>query len=505
MMPNRTLSPLSPVPAALLAGLAAVLALSGPARADSYSSEVTHLASPRLEVESNGSSYHSTNPLAKLAADVHLEIDTGFAGGVKSWTAFLGLAREDGVRMWFQSFGKSKSYPWYDRPNSVNRTERLELPEYAWGAFVRTQCNELAGRLRAQGLPNSAIFGQDRKLVLGVVSSLDVNNSGPGSNGVFVAAVPWDSQKKVEVVCKKWPGAAIPQASTTLAAPPSKVVNKGLSIYEQYGVTGVCKIRLDGWITTDQKNATVKFRYKNQQGKQSQVWTVNTGESRTATFSHWYDIQNTEWAETGFVRMVGVSHNFRSEWAEYTMDCTEGGPQSLATDRLVYATLKVVPQGKVMVHGRICPETVKLIAVLEGRGNASGEMMFFGTAFFSQRYDFSITPGQKVFQGADAPLHWNSVPAPGHANLPLTLSRQFGLKLTDRHGRVIASVPQQPFVFGCSAPAVNPAVQPAPGGLTVEPRQPGAGAAAPRQLRVLPQAPQPQPVPPRRLQPRAPE
>ncbi|WP_193371392.1 hypothetical protein [Pelagibius marinus] len=503
-MPQTTRFLLSPIPAVLVAGLSGALP-AGPARADSFGSEVTYLSPPRIEVASNGSSYHRTNPLANLVADVHVEVDTGLVGGVKSWNAFLGLAREDGGRMWFQSFGKSKSYPWYDRPNSVNRTERLELPEYAWGAFVRTQCNALADHLRAQGLPDTAIFGQDRKLELGVVSNLDVNNTGPGSNSIFVGATPWDEVKKIEVVCKKWPGAAIPQASTTLAAPPSKVVNKGLSIYEQYGITGVCKIRLDGWITTDQKNAEVSFRYKNQQGKQSQLWTVNTGESKTATFSHWYNIANTEWAETGFVRMVGVSHNFRSEWAEYTMECTEGGPQSLATDRPLEVTLKAVPQGKVMAHGRICPETVKLIAVLEGLGNASGEMMFFGTAFFSQRYDFSITPGQKVLQGADAPLRWNSVPAPAQANMPLTQSRQFGLKVTDQHGRIIASVPQHPFVLGCSTPTVNPSVQPAPGGLTVERRRAGAGATPPRTRGLPPQAPQPQPAAPRRLQPRAPE
>ncbi|MGD1876863.1 MAG: hypothetical protein ACFB13_05105 [Kiloniellaceae bacterium] len=475
----------------------AVLAALLPAAAfaDSGSATVTNLITKQIVVESNGSSYHRTNQLANLVADVRVKVSTGAVGRVKSWEVYLGLASEGGEQMWFQSFGTSKSYPWHDRPSGVDRTERLQVPEAVWGAFVRTRCNELADTLRAQGQSNAAIFGQDRKLPLTVAAGMDADTTGAGSGTFFVSAAP---AQPLELVCKKWPGAAIPQAATGLAVPPSKVVNKGLSIYEQYGVTGVCKIRLDGWITTDHKNAEVSFRYKNQQGKQSQVWTVNTGESKTATFSHWYNIANTEWAETGVVRIVGVSHDFKSAWAEYTMECTEGGPQTLGTNLPPTVTLKAVPQGKVMVHGRICPETVKLVAMLEGRGNVSGQMVFFGTAFFAQKYDYSIKPGHKVLQGADADLRWNNVAAPAHASLPLMQFRQFGLNVTDQDGTVIASVPQHSYVFHCSTPAVNPSVQQVPGGLTVEPRGQG-GATAPKVLRMQPPAPPPPPAPRRLL------
>jgi len=101
------------------AAVLGLLVLAAPARADSYGSTVTHVATTRIEVESNGSSYHRTNPLANLVADVRVEVSTGAVGSVKSWNVYLGLASEDGERMWFQSFGKCKSYPWYDRPGSV--------------------------------------------------------------------------------------------------------------------------------------------------------------------------------------------------------------------------------------------------------------------------------------------------------------------------------------------------------------------------------------------------
>ena len=482
---------------ALMAGLAPV-----PALADSASANITNLLTTQISVNSNGSSYTSVAGLATLTADVRIQVDAEVSGRVKSWRVWLGLSDGEGNHLQFQTMGVGKSYGTFERPRRVDRTERVIVHAVAWQGFVAARCNELADELRSGGLPDSAIFAQDRTLQLGVTAHFDADISGVG--GYFVGAKPWEEIPKTQVICKKWQGSAIPQAGTGLSVAPTKVVNKGLSIYEQYGITGVCKIRLDGWITTDKKNTTVKFRYRNQAGKLSKVWTVNTGQSKTATFSHWYDIQNTEWAETGFVRMVGVSHDFRSDWAEYTMECVEGGPGGLVANLPPEVSLQAIPQGEVMVHGRICPESVKLVAVLEGRGNVSGEMVFFGTAFFAKKYDYSIKPGQQVLRGQDAELRWNNVPAPAHANLPLTQSRQFGLKVTDQTGKVIASVPQHAFLFGCSAPSVNPAVQPGPGGLTVEPRNPNAGtSAAPRQLRVLPQPPAPPPTPLQLLRPKS--
>ncbi len=500
-MPSQ---PPSPFAGLLAVGVLTFGLLPAPALADSADANITHLVTKQISVNSNGSSYTSIEGLATLTADVRIQVDAEVSGRVKSWRVWLGLSNGEGDHVQFQSQGVSKFYGAFERPRRVDRTERVTVHAVVWQDFVAARCNELADGLRAQGMADSAIFGQDRPLELGVTVHFDTSITGVGF--YFVGAKPWEDVPKTQVICKKWAGAAIPQAGTGFAVTPSKVVNKGLSIYEQYGITGVCKIRLDGWITTDQKNVEVRFRYRNQEGKTSKVWTVNTGDNKTATFSHWYNIQDNgfsqggiELAETGFVRMIGVSHDFKSDWAEYTMECTEGGPQTLATNLPPTVTLKAVPQGKVMVHGRICPETVKLVAVLEGRGNVSGQMVFFGTAFFSQKYDYSIKPGQKVLRGADADLRWNNVPAPVQANAPLTQSRQFGLNVTDQDGKVIASVPQHAFLFGCSSPTLNPSVRQIPGGLTVEPRGRDGATAAPKPLRVLPPAPPPPSAPQRLL------
>src|SRR5690606_33756524 len=320
----------------------------------------------------NGSSYHSVYGLANIVADVHIKIGTGAVGRVKSWKLWLGLATENGADENYPHYNVAKSYPWHDRPRSVDRTETVIVPAAAWDDFVKARCNALADSLRGQGLGNTAIFGQDREIELALIPFLEVDNSGAGSGSILQEGVAWSGQHKIDLVCKKWAGAAIPQASDSLALPPAKVVNKGLSIFERATLNGSCRIRLDGWITTDRKHAEVRFRYRNQEGKESQVWTVNTGESKTATFSHWYDIPNTEWTETGSVRMIGVSHDFQSGWAQYSMNCVEGGPQTLAADLPPKLSMTIVEQGKVMVHGQICPERLKLVGLLEGRGNVSG-------------------------------------------------------------------------------------------------------------------------------------
>lgn len=461
MLPQISLFPLPlrkpSLPLSLpVAALAAAVALT-PCDASAWDFKEAWVASAtpaQLIVESNGSSYHSVSGLANIVADVHIRIGTGAVGHVKSWKLWLGLAVENGAAENYPHYNVAKSYPWYDRPRSVDRTETVIVPATAWDDFVKARCNALADSLRAQGLGNTAIFGQDRKIELAVMPFLDVDNTGAGSGSIIQEGVGWAAERKIDLVCKKWAGAAIPQASDSLAPVPAKVVNKGLSIYEQATLNGSCKIRLDGWITTDRKHAKVSFRYRNQAGKQSEVWTVDSGESKTATFSHWYDIPNTEWTETGSVRIVGVSHDFETAWAQYSMDCVEGGPQTLTVNLPPTLKMTIVEQGKVMVHGQICPERLKLVGVLEGRGNYSGRTIFFGPGYLSPPRDYSITHGQKLLAGADVALKWDHVVV--KAGALMTQKRSFTFNATDEDDKVVASLPKRQRIFSRGGQMVLP-------------------------------------------------
>ena len=95
---------------------------------DSKEAKVTSATPVQLFVESNGSSYHSVSGFANIVADVHIQIDTGAVGRVKSWKVWLGLATENGADENYPHYNVAKSYPWYDRPRSVDRTETVIVP-----------------------------------------------------------------------------------------------------------------------------------------------------------------------------------------------------------------------------------------------------------------------------------------------------------------------------------------------------------------------------------------
>jgi hypothetical protein len=264
-----------------------------------------------------------------------------------------------------------------------------------------------------------------------------------------------------------------------------------LGIAERSGLSGVCKIRLTGAIATDQMNVDVSFRYRNKAGKESQLWTVNTGQARYAAFTHWYNVPNNEGAETGSVRMVGVSHDFKSAWAEYTMDCVEGGPQTLTANDPPKLKMSIVEQGKVMVHGQICPERLKLVGLLEGRGGFSGYAGFVkkvGGLWLSPPQAYSIAPGEKVLVGGTYELDWSeALPPPNHE--AIRSDPRFDFNVTNSDNKIVASLKNQMRLVVCKPPALNPVVGGGQGGLTVEPRQPAA-PATPQRLQLQPTPPQ---------------
>lgn len=495
---HRFLSPRAVLAPFALATLLAPALVPAAALADSKEIAVVNLVSKQLAVDSNGSSYHMVSHLANLVADVRIVVDTGEVGRVKSWKAWLGLSNGEGAYEDYKLYFVAKEYPWGKRPRHVNRIERIIVPSGVWANFVKARCNALAAELRAQGLGDTAIFGQDRHIELGVPPFLDTETTGAGSGNLIVEAVPFGNLSKLDLVCKKWPGAAIPQASSDITIGPAEVVATSLSVAELSSLGGACKIRLDGSITTDRGDAEVSFRYRDQAGKESQVWKVNTGASKTASFSHWYDIPNNpDGDETGFVRMVGVSHEFLGDWRGYALKCVEGGPGTLATNEPPKLSMTVAEQGKVMVHGQICPESLKLMGLLDGRGNMSGRTIFFGPGFLSPPRDYSIKHGQKILVGADAPLNWKNVPPPV-GNALLKQERRFTFNATNENDKVVSSLKNQQHMVTCVRPAVNPVVGQG-GGLTVEPRQPAAPTAVPRSLQPQPATPGtvPQPVSPR--------
>jgi hypothetical protein len=495
---HRFLFPRSPI-TTLAAALAAAALLPTPALADQADVYVADLLSERIEVTSNGTDYVGANGFANLVADVRIVIDTESAGRVKYWKIWLGLWGEHSNALWFPQYGASKSYAWNKRPRRVDRTEQLIVPSGLWSGYVTARCNALADSLRAQGLGNTAIFAEDRTLQVAVPVDFDIDTTGAGQGNIIVEGTGgWSGQAKVDLVCKKWAGAAIPQANTNLGTEPAKVVGKSLAIAERSGLNGVCKIRLDGTITTDHLNVDVSFRYKDKAGHESQLWTVNTGESKTAGFSHWYNVPNNEGSETGSIRMVGASHDFTSAWVDYEMDCVEGGPSTLTSNDPPKLTIKSIEEeGKVMVAGQICPERLRLVGEVEGRGNFSGYAAFLaasGPFWISPPQAYDLDPDETQLVVGYYPI-WSGTVVKLGSNEPIKIARSFVFRATNTNNAIVASVDRM-YASECKPPKLNPVVQGGQGGLTVEPRRPAAPATAPRILQQQPASP----TQPRRMQ-----
>jgi hypothetical protein len=468
--------------------LSAALVLPGAAQADWQEVTITKVVTKQLVVHSNGSSYTQVPLLANLIADLRVEADAGDWGEIKEWTTWLKMRRENGAVLHFSNFAHHKAYPWSEHIKSLDLPVQLAVPKSAWQLVVVDSCNKLADDLRAEGLTDAQIFAQDRVITYGLEAVLKVEMSGPDDLALEQASAPFPDE--LEVVCQKWSG-AIPQTAGTLAVQQPEVVNLGLNILEQATQAGTCRIRLDGWVTTDLKNADIDIQFENDEGKKSPVQTVNTGVSKTATFSRWEDVPNHP---QGQVRIVG--DGFQSAWVDYDLDCVQGGPNTVVSNSPPLVTLTLVPSGEVMVLGLICPKVVKLVGVLVGRGNVEGKAVFFGKGYLSPLRNYSITHGQKVLLGAEAELNWNAI-VPLYAGMKpksMNMSREFGLNVTNSDNKVIASVPRRWYSIECKQPKLNPVVQVHPGGLTNgknDPQQ--SGVTAPRQLRVLPQASPPAP------------
>lgn len=496
MLPQISFIPLSLRRPAAAGSLALAALLPAPALADGATAYIVDMVTPQIAVVSNGSEYTQALTGAELAADVRIVVDTEIGGRVKSWRAWIGLVREGYTPMWFHQYEVGKSYASGHRPRDVNLVERITVPSHAWSATATASCNDLAEELRAQGLKNAVIFGEDRTLELEVPLDYAVDTTGAGSGNVLAEGAGGST---VEVVCKKWGGFAVPQASSSLTTEEAEVVDWSLAVSETAGLSGVCKIRLTGAIATDHLNVDVSFRYKDKAGHESQVWTVNTGNAKFATFSHWYNVPNGEGPETGSVRMVGVSHPFRSAWVDYEMNCVQGGPNTLANVDPPKVKIKSVEaEGKRMVNGQICPERLRLVGEVEGRDNYSGYAAFVATSgplWLSPPQAYDLDDGETQLVVGYYPLWTNAAVLVG-SNEPISIERSFVFRATDANNAIVASA-DHTYTHDCVPPKRNPAVGGTAGDFGVQPRQPAAPTAAPRLQQQTPSA-TPQLILPRR-------
>ncbi len=231
-----------------------------------------------IEVASNGAAYTTTPPNKNIVANVHIEIDSGWSGHVKSWEVWLELKAAGALGLEFPEHGANESYPVFQRPHSVDEVEQLLIPSAAYNSYIVAQCNNLADSLRQQGLSDQEIFDEDRNIGLWVNPQLDVDYSGIVNPGFEEAAA--GSPPDIQIVCKKWTGSAMPMAGAFQSN--FQVTGAKLAISPAYrNLVADCPVTVPLVAEFTSTNAgNLKFRFVSASGKASQLRSVNiTGQT----------------------------------------------------------------------------------------------------------------------------------------------------------------------------------------------------------------------------------
>lgn len=478
--------------------LMATLLPSPSSIADEVNINLSSVIPGEMTVLSNGSQYTgiSESGLGNIVGTASVELDAEAAGRVKSWSVWLVL--HNGTEsLSLSSYSVGKSYPLGDRPKRVDRTEQVVVPQAAYQQWIVSQCNAIAQDLRTAGQGNTAIFSTDRslKISVGVDSHYDLTGAGSG-NIIVEGGLP---QSFIDITCKKWDGMTAPVAGGGLT---TGLVSAQLTVIETYGPSGMCKLKLSGVLETSNTNTEVRYRYEDDKGHKSDVYTATTDHSKTAFFYQEYKLDNNpNGPERGKVRVVGVNHSFASAWKPYQMNCVEPGATDLTAALPPTLTLSAgaIPNNSVMISGQICPKQVRLAGKIQGNGHFHGSAVFFGPSYLSSPQSYEVENDSADWVFAIYDLNWthdiNQLAVPDTNDEPMQQTVKFGFNVngTDTPGAhtkladaPVATVPLKPFKFACQWPKVTPGIQ-AGNGLTGQLPAPPAQQQTGQALAVNPQ------------------
>ena len=277
-----------------------------------------------------------------------------------------------------------------------------------------------------------------------------------------------------------------PTSSNSLAV-VANVEESHLTILEQVShISGVCKITLSGVIKTNLPNTTVKFQYEHTNGNKSDLKTVTTSHSRNAMFAHTYSVDNNPYDdEAGSIRIVGVSHPFKSAWKTYSMRCEDAATNDLQTETPPQLSIQVRVSQTEMIKGQICPKQLQIQGKVKAGSNLQGHAVFIGSGSSSYQSDempFALHIGDsKTFtriRQVTLPNTLGSLQAI-HNSAPVlkSISITQGMSIMDENNQMIATTGQKSYTFNCHWPQSNPNLQ-GPATLETIPDHSGGGGAS---------------------------
>lgn len=342
-------------------------------------------------------------------------------------------------------------------------------------------CNDLVDQKVSQGY--------------GLESILDQDSSIPKAIGLPVKYRYW---------CKKKVGFASPPSGWTTTTlldvtalckatgyqEPVEINQVKLVIDKQSTLSGSCKIFPKGSLVSSKPNQVIRFQYEHIdedfRKKLSPIYQVRTDQQGYANFSHEYPVPNGPGRDRGKLRVLGVSHDFKSKQKGYSLDCQEGGPTGIQQPTPSTLDLKVTPvQNSHQVFGnQSCPTKLKVVGTLKAGSDISGQAVFVGETILNTHVQsFSVSKGQNKKFVRKLDVEWvapiGTTLGTGGGIAPQLMKKNIlqGMNIVgDNSQNIILSYPRKSFPISCSAFSVQPGLQIQNGGYTAPPDHTGGGA-----------------------------
>lgn len=302
------------------AALATLMAAPTLVAADSGIAQVTGTNPSMLKVKSNGQDYTKLDLMGKFVIGANLEFDTGTAGRIKQWTMEPEMEHGYGIAAKVPGlafYKKTVNYSVGNRPKTLDYNHPFAISVGNIENAALSMCRWKANSLRQQGKSNKQIFAKNYDVSFKVTVKATVNSTGAGSNNqIWEAAAP----HVVKVRCMKWNGPTVPQGSQDLAA-ALKVHKATMQLAEAARGDKQCKVKTTTAISTNRGNASFKYRFVHSSGSKSQTFTTSTKANKIAVVKHDWDVPIVSGPENGWFRIEGVGTNFKSNKANYSMNC----------------------------------------------------------------------------------------------------------------------------------------------------------------------------------------
>lgn len=221
---------------------------------------------PKVEVANNGSSYTGVTGIG-YGWEAEFKIDSGIIGKIKSWKVWP-VIQANGLSAYsLDLYAASKSYSVGNRPKHVHKTVGEIFPDVAIKNYALQVCNLHRTLLNNQGHPDSYVFGNEHKIAITVSGGLSFDVT---QGDTIIEAF----QTHSEIVCKKWQGAAIPQAGNLKMKTVMQVTKAKLSISPAYNnLTADCPVTVPLVAEFEATMpGTLQFRFVSAQGKISSTY-----------------------------------------------------------------------------------------------------------------------------------------------------------------------------------------------------------------------------------------